>query len=103
MFRSFSIVFVRLLRRNAGERDSDLHVDGRLAQGDHRARQRGQPRRQEVSLSLGHCCGSGTPFNSDLDPHVWSFLIISQRTILVFFVKFSSFVTVTMKRLPFIS
>jgi hypothetical protein len=43
MFWSFSIVFVRLLRRNAGERDSDLHVDGRLAQGDHRSRQRGQP------------------------------------------------------------
>jgi hypothetical protein len=39
----FFIVFYAVLRRNAGERDSDLHVDGRLAQGDHRSRQRGQP------------------------------------------------------------
>ncbi len=65
MFWSFLFLFYAILRRHAGERDSDLHVDGRLAQGDHRARQRGQPWRQEVSLSLEGivCCvysGSGS-------------------------------------------
>jgi hypothetical protein len=42
-FGLFLLFFYAILRCNAGERDSDLHVDGRLAQGDHRARQRGQP------------------------------------------------------------
>jgi hypothetical protein len=55
MFLSFLLFVYAIRRRNAGERDSDLYVDGRLAQGDHRARQRGQPRCQKVSLSLGHC------------------------------------------------
>ncbi len=55
MFWSFLFLFYAILRRHAGERDSDLHVDGRLAQGDHRTGQRGQPRCQEVSLSLGRC------------------------------------------------
>jgi len=45
-------IFFRRLRGNARERDPDLHVDGRLPQGDHRTGQGGQPWRQEVSYVI---------------------------------------------------